>query len=121
MNRIQNTYPTLLDELLVTYYPIYELQFYTREEIEYVQGHDVLRVAYVADRRPLSFTDENGELVTETKPVNADFSTGWGSHEEISQLFTSDKERNLHVKIEPQYNEADVTKNRFTIYAFGIS
>ena len=69
----------------------------------------------------VSYTDENGELVTETKPVNADFSTGWGSHEEISQLFTSDKERNLHVKIEPQYNEADVTKNRFTIYAFGIS
>lgn len=62
MNSIQNTYPTLLDELLVTYYPIYELQFYTREEMEYVQGHDVLKVAYVADRKPLSFTDENGEF-----------------------------------------------------------
>lgn len=62
MNRIQNTYPTLLDELLVTYYPIYELQFYTREEMEYIQGHDVLKVAYVTDRQPLSFTDENGEF-----------------------------------------------------------
>jgi len=62
MNRIQNTYPTLLDELLVTYYPIYELQFYTREEIEYVEKDRTLRVAYVADRKPLSFTDEDGEF-----------------------------------------------------------
>ena len=55
MKQIQNTYPTLLDELLVNYYPIYELQFYTRE-------NDALRVAYVTDRKPLSFTNENGEL-----------------------------------------------------------
>ncbi len=62
MNRVQNTYPTLLDELLVTYYQIYELQFYTREEIEYVGRNEILKVAYVADRKPLSFTDENGEF-----------------------------------------------------------
>ena len=62
MNHIQNTYPTLLDELLVNYYPIYELQFYTRKEMEYVQNIDAVRVAYVADRKPLSFTDENGEF-----------------------------------------------------------
>ena len=62
MNRIQNTYPTLLDELLINYYPIYELQFYTREEMEYVKNIDKIKVAYVADRKPLSFTDENGEL-----------------------------------------------------------
>ena len=62
MKRVQNTYPTLLDELLVTYYPIYELQFYTREEMEYVQNREPVRVAYIADRKPLSFTDENGEL-----------------------------------------------------------
>lgn len=62
MNRIQNTYPTLLDELLVTYYPIYELQFYTREEMQYVAERDVLRVAYTSDRKPLSFTNEDGEL-----------------------------------------------------------
>lgn len=62
MKRVQNTYPTLLDELLVTYYPIYELQFYTREEAEYIEQGKVLKVAYVADRRPLSFTDESGEF-----------------------------------------------------------
>lgn len=62
MNQIQNTYPTLLDELLVNYYPIYELQFYTREEIEYVQNGKTLKVAYVADRKPLSFTETDGEF-----------------------------------------------------------
>lgn len=62
MNQIQNTYPTLLDELLVNYYPIYELQFYTREEIEYVQQGKTLKVAYVADRKPLSFTETDGEF-----------------------------------------------------------
>lgn len=62
MNSIQNTYPTLLDELLVTYYPIYELQFFTREEVEYIENCEPLKLAYVSDRKPLSFTDENGEL-----------------------------------------------------------
>ena len=62
MNQVQNTYPTLLDELLVTYYPVYELQFYTRDELEYVQEADSLKVAYVPARKPLSFQNEDGEL-----------------------------------------------------------
>jgi len=62
MNQVQNTYPTLLDELLVNYYPIYELQFYTRNELEYVEKADALKVAYVPERRPLSFKNDDGEL-----------------------------------------------------------
>lgn len=62
MSSIQDTYPTLLEELLFIYYPIYETQFYTREEQEYVENGRMLRVAYVADRTPLSFTNEAGEL-----------------------------------------------------------
>lgn len=62
MKRIQDTYPTLLEELLYMYYPIYENQFYTRAENEYIKNSRVLRVAYISDRKPLSFTDENGEL-----------------------------------------------------------
>lgn len=62
MRQIQSTYPTLLDELLVYYYPLYELQVYTREEIEYIEQGKILKVAYVGDRRPLSFTDETGEF-----------------------------------------------------------
>lgn len=62
MSQVQNTYPTLLDQLLINYYPVYEEQFYTRYELEYIKNADVLRVAYVADRRPLSFTNDDGEL-----------------------------------------------------------
>lgn len=62
MYQVQNTYPTLLDELLVNYYPVYELQFYTRDELEYVQKADSLKVAYVPERKPLSFQNEDGEL-----------------------------------------------------------
>ena len=62
MEQVQNTYPTLLDDLLVSHYPIYELQFFSREEMEYVASRDTLRVAYVADRKPLSFTNAKGEM-----------------------------------------------------------
>lgn len=62
MSRIEETYPSLLQELLINYYPVYETQFYTREEVEYVDSARTLRVAYEADRKPLSFTDEHGEF-----------------------------------------------------------
>ena len=62
MSQVQNTYPTLLDELLVNYYPMYELQFYTREELEYIENSRVLKVAYVSGRKPLSFKNEEGEF-----------------------------------------------------------
>ena len=62
MKRIQNTYPTLLDELLESYYPIYSAQFYSREEQEYIKKKQTVRVAYVDDRVPLSFQNEDGEL-----------------------------------------------------------
>lgn len=62
MNQVQNTYPMLLDELLINYYPIYDLQFYTRDELEYVAKAETLKVAYVPERRPLSFKNDAGEL-----------------------------------------------------------
>ena len=62
MEQVQNTYPTLLEDLLVSHYPIYELQFFSREEMEFVEDCGTLRVAYVSDRKPLSFTNEDGEL-----------------------------------------------------------
>lgn len=62
MTQVQNTYPTYLDDLLVTYYPIYRIQYVTREEAEFVKNIGPLRVAYVSDRMPLSFTNEEGEL-----------------------------------------------------------
>lgn len=62
MEQVQSSYPSMLSEILHNYYPIYEEQFYTKEELEYVQQADVLKVAYVPDRRPLSFKNDNGEF-----------------------------------------------------------
>lgn len=69
MKRIEDTYPTLLEELLHNYYPIYEEEFFTREEVEYVSNRKHLRVAYVPDRKPLSFTDEDGEFAGISREV----------------------------------------------------
>lgn len=62
MIQVQNTYPTYLDSLLVNYYPIYGIQYYTREDVEFVNQLGTLRVAYISDRKPVSFTNEDGEL-----------------------------------------------------------
>ncbi len=62
MARIQNTYPTFLEELLNRHYPIYSAQYFSKEEQEYINTHDTIRVAYVDDRRPLSFKNKEGEL-----------------------------------------------------------
>ena len=62
MFRVENTYPTFLDEMFEKYYPIYSAQFYSREEQEYIKNHDPLRVAYVDGRMPLSFKNEDGKL-----------------------------------------------------------
>lgn len=67
------------------------------------------------------YKDDAGNDKTFKKPINADFSNGWGAYTEIVQVFSTDKERDLHVVIEPEYNATKPTLNKFTIYAFGIS
>ena len=62
LNQVQSSYPAILNESLINYFPVYEEQFYTKEELEYVKQAKTLKVAYIPDRKPLSFTDPNGEL-----------------------------------------------------------
>lgn len=62
MERIETTYPEFLDELLIKHYPIYSVEFLTKEEQEYVNRKQSIRVAYIDGRPPLSFTNEDGEL-----------------------------------------------------------
>lgn len=62
MERVWNTHPTFFGELLSKHYPIYTTQFYSREEQEYIAKRDAIRVAYIDDRKPLSFTNDQGEL-----------------------------------------------------------
>ena len=37
MSQVQSSYPSMLHEILLHYYPVYEEQFYTKEEMEYVK------------------------------------------------------------------------------------
>ena len=70
----------------------------------------------------VTYQDEGDEAPTvRTKTVNADFSKGWGAYTEIVQVCSFDEEHDLHVQIQPVYNEAKPDMNKFTIYAFGIS
>lgn len=63
MKRLQNTYPGILEELFKTYFPVYDKQYFLREDVEFVEKAGTLRVAYIADRNPVSFTNEDtGEL-----------------------------------------------------------
>lgn len=62
MQQVQNTYPVRVDELFVSNYPIYQKLYFSREEMEYIKSKKTLKVAYVGDRRPLSFTNATGEF-----------------------------------------------------------
>lgn len=114
MSQVQNTYPTLLDELLVNYYPIYELQFYTREELEYVANAGALRVAYISDRRPLSFKNEKGELDGISRAVFDKISELCGLQFEYVELpegvisYDYLQEQNIDIITGVEYNSANM-------------
>ena len=69
----------------------------------------------------VSYMDENFKTVKSEKTVDTDFSDGWGDYIEITEIFSGNAPENLHIKIEPIYNSADKSKNKFSIFAFGIS
>lgn len=63
MQNIKNTYPSLENDLLEIYYPVYNYQFFSAEEREFIASQDVLRVGYIQGRSPLSsMNEETGEL-----------------------------------------------------------
>lgn len=63
MLNIENTYPRLISELQEKYFPVYNEQYLTRSEVEYISSLGRLRVGYVGGREPLSFTNEKtGQL-----------------------------------------------------------
>lgn len=117
MIRIENTYPSLLKELLHTYYPVYEAQFFTRDELDYIDNEKVLRVAYVSDRKPLSFTDENGELAGISRELFDQISTISGLKFEylalpegkISYKYLQDQKIDLLTGVE--YNSTNMNAN----------
>lgn len=63
MGNLKNTYPGLENELTQTYFPVYNEQYFSGEEEEYIASLGVLKVTYAQGRLPISFTnEETGEL-----------------------------------------------------------
>lgn len=70
MQKIQNSYPGYEEELLNRYYPAYGEQYFSKEELDFLAELGTLRVAYVADWKPLSFENEKtGELDGISRPI----------------------------------------------------
>lgn len=62
MKQLQNTYPSLIDNLYERYFPDYDVQYFTREEVEFIQKSEPFKVAYMPNWAPLSFMNEEGQL-----------------------------------------------------------
>jgi diguanylate cyclase (GGDEF)-like protein len=63
MQNLKNTYPGLENELLTTYFPLYNILFFTREEQEFIDSLKPIKVAYVSGNIPISFQNpKTGEL-----------------------------------------------------------
>jgi diguanylate cyclase (GGDEF)-like protein/PAS domain S-box-containing protein len=63
MQNLKNTYPGLENELLTKHFPLYNIQFFTREEQEFIDSLSSIKIAYIADNIPISFQDgQTGEL-----------------------------------------------------------
>ncbi len=70
MRKIQNSYPGYEEELLARYYPHYDEQHFSKQELDFIEQLGTLKVAYVADWLPLSFTNsKTGELDGISRPV----------------------------------------------------
>ena len=118
MNQVKSTYPTILHDILLNYYPIYEEQFFTRQELEYVKQGNVLKVAYVTGRKPLSFHNEAGELDGISRAIFDKISEISGlkfdyielPEGEISYEFLMEHEIDLITGVE--YNSKNMNSNR---------
>jgi diguanylate cyclase (GGDEF)-like protein len=62
MQYLKNTYPGLENELLNTYFPLYNILYFTREEQEFIDELQPIKIAYVGNNTPISYENNNGEL-----------------------------------------------------------
>lgn len=63
MQNIKASYPDLESELMQTYYPVYNYQFFSAKDREFIASHGTVRVGYVQGNAPVSDCDaETGEL-----------------------------------------------------------
>jgi diguanylate cyclase (GGDEF)-like protein len=62
MQNLKNTYPGLENELLTTYFPKYNIIYFSRAEQEFIDTLQPIKVAYLAENTPISFTNAQGEF-----------------------------------------------------------
>jgi diguanylate cyclase (GGDEF)-like protein len=62
MQNLKNTYPGLENELLTTYFPHYNILYFTRDEQEFIDSLGTIKVAYLDENTPISFKNGNGQL-----------------------------------------------------------
>ncbi len=63
MQNIKASYPDLESERMQTYYPVYNYQFFSAKDREFIVSHGTIRVGYVQGNAPVSDCDEKtGEL-----------------------------------------------------------
>jgi diguanylate cyclase (GGDEF)-like protein/PAS domain S-box-containing protein len=62
MQNLKNTYPGLENELLTTYFPLYNILYFTRDEQEFIDSLQPIKVAYISENIPISFQNADGEL-----------------------------------------------------------
>lgn len=60
MGQVENLYATELQYLEKEYFTNYSKQYFSKEEMEYIQNNRIIRVAYTSSNIPISYTDEKG-------------------------------------------------------------
>lgn len=70
MEYVENTYSNELERMEYTYFPSYGFQEYSKEEKDFIENSDTIRLAYIQGRVPLSFKDsQTGELAGISRTV----------------------------------------------------
>lgn len=70
MREIKNTYPDLENGLTRSFFPQYEEQYFSAEDMQFIAGLGELNVGYAPGRKPISYTDEEtGEFSGITRDI----------------------------------------------------
>ncbi len=70
MYHLQTCRPNLLNDLMEIYFPIYDIQYISAEQRAFIESSDVIRVGYMQDNIPVSYTDEKtGEFKGITRDI----------------------------------------------------
>ena len=70
MYELQNNKPNLISNLTETYFSIYDVQYMTREQRNFIESIDYIKVGYQQDNIPVSYTDaKTGEFKGITRDI----------------------------------------------------